>query len=779
MHTPELNRIAFIGNYAPRRCGIATYTRDLRCAVAGHAAQSDCLVVAMNESGAAHAYPEEVRFECPDHDPQAYRRAADFLNLLNADVVSLQHEYGIFGGEAGSHVLTLLHDLRAPVHTTLHTVLARPTESQKRVMDEVIRLSARLAVMTDRGRTLLEEVYGVAADRIDVIPHGIPEMEFIDPHFHKDRFGLAGKDVLLTFGLLSPNKGIETVIAALPRILSEHPQVIYVVLGATHPQLLRSEGDRYRESLVKLATELDVVDRVVFHDRYVDTPELLAFIGAADVYVTPYHNEDQITSGTLAYAFGCGKAVVSTPYWHARELLADGRGVIVPFRQPELLAREMISLLGDHSRRHAMRKRAYLLGREMVWDRVAGRYLEALRRARQPAATKTLADTHRSPARLPRTRLPAMALNHLWTLMDSTGLYQHATYTIPNAAEGYCTDDNARALVLMVLLEGLGLATPQTRQATSVLATFLDHAAVRQSGRFRNFLGFDRRWLDASGTDDCLGRSLLALGICIGRSRQPHLQRWAMGLFGPALEALCNTTSPRAWALGILGIHEYLRRLDGDRRTAAIRRQLTSRLLDLHAATATPEWPWLEDRLAYDNARICQALVLSGRWAGDEAALKAGLSMLDWLSGIQTSAGGRFSPVGCKGFMSRGGSAATFDQQPLEAQATISACIEAFHAVGDPVWLERAWNGFEWFRGHNVLGLAICDPRTGGCRDGLLEDRTNENQGAESTLAYLTALAEMHALELHLRTARPDAASRRSAAVALAPPHAPVMALGR
>jgi glycosyltransferase involved in cell wall biosynthesis len=747
MPSPDLHSVAFVGNYVPRCCGIATFTRDLRAAVADHLPAAACPVVAMDDGNAAYAYPDEVRFVCADGDAAAYQRAAEFLNLANVDVVSLQHEYGIFGGAAGSHVLALLRNLRSPVHTTLHTVLAQPSPEQRRVMGEVIHLSTRLAVMTEHGRTLLRTVYGVAPERIDVIPHGIPDMEFIDPAFHKDRFGMEGAHVLLTFGLLSPNKGIEHVITALPEIVARHPATRYAVVGATHPHLIRQEGESYRHRLERLADDLGVGRHVVFHNRFVDMSELMAFIGAADIYATPYLNPDQITSGTLAYAFGCGKAVLSTPYWHARELLADGRGVLVPFRDSAAIGREVCRLLEDDARRHAMRKRAYLLGREMIWPRVAERYAQAFRETRLGLTVKARRPGATRPARLPPRELPPLSLDHLWRLTDSTGVQQHATQAVPNRDEGYCTDDNARALTAMVMIEELGLETSRSRRAMHVYAAFLQHAFDRGSGRFRNFMSFDRRWLDEAGSDDCLGRAIHALGTCIGRTRTPALQAWAMPLFEPALRAVMATTSPRAWSLAMLGIQEYLRRLDGDRAVAAARAALTDRLLSLHGVVADAEWPWFEDIVTYENARPCQALISAGRWTGNPHALEAGLGMLGWLVDRQLADTGRFSPIGCKGFLLRGGPAAAYDQQPIEAQATIAACIEAHHATGASEWLDRAWNAFDWFHGHNALGVVLCDPHTGGCRDGLQEDRANENQGAESTLAYVTALVDMRGLE--------------------------------
>lgn len=751
VHAPPLSSIAFVGTYVPRRCGIATYTRDLRCAVAEHLSTTRCLVVALDDAGHSYDYPDEVRFHCDDGERQALRRAAELFDLANVDVVSLQHEYGIFGGEAGENVLELLRHTRAPVHTTLHTVLATPTAAQRRVIDEVLHLSARLAVMTQRGRVLLRDVYGVADDRIDVIPHGIPDTPLVDPESVKPRFGLQGRKVLLTFGLLSPSKGIEHVISALPEIIRHHPTVTYVVVGATHPHLLREQGEWYRDELARLAHRLGVAGHLEFHDRYVDMPDLLAFLAATDIYVTPYLNQDQITSGTLAYAFGCGKAVLSTPYWHATELLADGRGVIVPFADAAAIAAEACRLLSDDEGRNALRTQAYALGRGMTWGQVAAHYAEAFRQTRMATAIKPRRFAAVSPARLPDRPLPPVVLDHLWRLTDSTGLFQHATHDVPNLAEGYCTDDNARALALMVVLDGMGLATARTTAATAVYASFLGHAFASATGRFRNFLGFDRRWLDDGGSDDCLGRSVVALGTCLGRSASSSLRRWAMPLFDAAVRAVLPTTSPRAWALTILGIQEYLRRLTGDRTMMEIRATLTARLLDLDRSSATPEWPWFEEIVAYENARPCQALISAGRWTGNAAAVEAGLRMLDWLATIQTSPTGRYSPVGCKGFLRRGSDGehqgAQFDQQPLEAQAMIAACVEAFYATGDGQWLDRAWNAFDWFRGHNVLGLALCDPHTGGCRDGLLEDRVNENQGAESTLAWLAAVADITGLE--------------------------------
>lgn len=745
----EFQKIAFIGDYLPRRCGIATFTHDLYQAV-DLQYPTESVVVPVNDAEGGYDYPPEVRFEFPEFELDGYRRAADFLNFSNVDVVCLQHEYGIYGGPAGGHVLALLRGLRAPVVSTLHTVLGEPSTDQRRVLRELAGLSARLVVMSERGKRFLQEVYEVEEEKIDLIPHGIPDMPFVDPNFYKDRFGVEGKNVLLTFGLLSPNKGIECVLKALPEVLKEFPETVYIVLGATHPNLLREQGESYRLGLERLVQDLGIKKNVAFYNRFVEPAELIEFIGAADLYITSYLNPAQITSGTLAYAFGCGKAVISTPYWHAEELLADDRGVLVPFGDSGAIAREIRGLLRDETRRHAMRKRGYLMGREMIWRNVAHLYMESFQRARhshlemphRPTGIPTLEDRD--------VKLPKLKLNHLWRLTDSTGIFQHAVFDIPNFSEGYCTDDNARALVLMVLLEELEPRSSRLDDAAATYAAFLHHALDASSGRFRNFMSFDRRWLEADGSDDCLGRSILALGVCVGRSKRRGLQFWGAELFEKALKACIETTSPRAWAFALLGIHEYLRRLSGDRLANQTRDVLTGRLLDLYRSTASDDWPWFEDIVSYGNAGLPHALILSGQWGSNAEAMEVGLKSLRWLSDVQRSPAGCFRPVGSNGFFRREEQPAEFDQQPIEAHAMVAACIEAFRTTDDAFWLGRARWAFEWFLGRNELGLPLYDLQTGGCRDGLLSDRLNENQGAESTLAMLLSLAEMALLEARL-----------------------------
>jgi glycosyltransferase involved in cell wall biosynthesis len=747
-----INRIAFIGNYLPRQCGIATFTTDLCEAIAAEHLDTTCIAVPVNDIEEGYAYPTRVRFELTEKDIQSYGRAADFLNINSVDLVSLQFEYGIFGGRAGSHILALLRELRVPIVTTLHTILREPDLHQRRVLEEVAALSDRLVVMSKRGAEFLDEVYHVVPEKIDLIPHGIPDMPFVDPSFHKDLFGVEGKVVLLSFGLLSANKGIENVISALPSILAKHPNVVYFIVGATHPHVLRHEGETYRLSLQWLAQEKGVEGQVIFYNRFVSLQELVEFIGATDIYITPYLNPAQIVSGTLAYTVGAGKAVISTPYWHAQEMLDEERGVLVPFRDPAALAEQVNHLLDNEATRHAMRKRAYLYGRDMIWPQVARRYMESFHRARAERRHFTPPGFVVKPLDKRPAELPPLKLDHLRRMTDDTGMFQHAIFTVPNYHEGYTIDDNARALTVSTLLEELG--NEETADLTSRYFAFVWYAFNSKTGRFRNFMNYQRSWLEENGSDDSHGRALWALGTVLGRSNTPALQSMAGWVFEKALPAILDTTSPRAWAFALMGINEYLQRFAGDRRVSQAREELAGRLLALYQDCCADEWRWYEDSLSYCNAALPQALLMCGQSIPNKAMTEAGIESLSWLSELQNSDkdGGHFVPLGSNGFYRRGGVRARFDQQPVEAQGMVSACLEAYRITGDKRWRQEARRAFDWFLGRNDLNLPIYDPTTGGCRDGLHPDRANENQGAESSLAFLQSVLELRLFENTLQS---------------------------
>ncbi len=745
-----IQKLAFVGNYLPRLCGIATFTTDLCTSVAARFPKVQCFAVPVNDIEGGYAYPPEVRFEIEEQNLTSYRQAADFLGMNDVDVLCVQHEYGIYGGPAGGHILALLREVELPIVTTLHTVLKEPNPDQKRVMQELIRLSTRVVVMTHKAVEFLKDVYKAPAAKIDVIPHGIPDTPFVESSAYKERFGVEGKQVLLTFGLLSPNKGIETVLNALPKIVAERPDVVYIILGATHPHLVREAGEAYRLSLELLAEKNGVKKNVIFYNRFVELAELEEFIGAADIYITPYLNEAQIVSGTLAYCFGAGKAVVSTPYWHAQELLADDHGVLVPFNDPGAIAREVLGILNDDARGNVLRRNAYKMGREMVWSKGAGSYMRVFEKARNERAglTRKLFTVKTLDKQL--TGLPEIKLDHLYRMTDSTGLFQHAIVAVPNFFTGYCADDNARALILTVLLEELGEDSPRLSNAATTYAAFLQYAFDPKLRRFRNVMEFNRSWRDEVISEDCCGRALAALGTCVGRSKNPGFQSLAGQIFAQALSPATGFRSPRAWALALIGAHEYLRRMTGDRQVTQVRDALTELLMGLYQRTATPEWPWFEDSVTYMNAGLSHALILSAKGTSRADALEVGLKTLRWLTKIQTAEGGYLRPIGSNGFYKRGGERADFDQQPIEAQSMVSACLEAYRCTSDDYWFSQARRAFDWFLGRNDLGLFLYDPNTGGCRDGLHVDRVNQNQGAESTLAFLVSLAEMQRMHNEL-----------------------------
>lgn len=738
------SRVAVVGNYLPRQCGIATFTTDLCEALSTEYGAARLFAIPVNDTESGYPYPARVRLALFQDDLSSYEQAADFLNFANFDLVCLQHEYGIFGGPAGSHILALLRRLKMPVITTLHTVLREPSLDQRLVMEEIAAVSDRLIVMSELSAQFLQEIFKVPGDKIDFIPHGVPDLPFVDPNFYKDRFRTEGKSVLLTFGLLSPNKGIENVIQALPRILSQHDDVIYMVAGATHPHVLRRDGEEYRTHLQALAKDLEVESHVIFHNQFVSAEEMVELISAADIYITPYRHEEQVVSGTLAYALGAGKAIISTPYWHALELLDDRRGALVPFGNPIAIAEKTIELLDNDAARHAMRKRAYLYARNMVWERVAHRYGGSFERARAERMRKPRAVFSDTKPEKGFNRLPLLNLDHLHRLTDDTGILQHAIFTVPNYAEGYTTDDNARALVLAVLLEQLGTGDDL---AARYLA-FLGHAFNPATGRFRNFLSYSREWKEAEGSEDSHGRALWALGTVLGRSKEQGLRGAAGRIFENAVAAAVAFTSPRAWSFALLGIQEYLDCFPGDRDVQQLRSVLVNRLIQLYASNQSPQWNWFEDVLAYSNARLPQSVLLAGSRTGDDLVLSTGVAALDWLTSIQRcEENGHFVPIGSQGFDRKAGEKARFDQQPVEAGSTVSACLEAYRVTGNDRWRTEAWSAFNWFMGENDLRIPVYDRTTGGCRDGLHPERVNENQGAESTLAFLMALAEMHLLQ--------------------------------
>jgi len=742
----QLESVALIGSYLPRQCGIATFMADLATAILDNNPRIDCSIVAMNDRTDGYEYPDDVQFQISQDKLSEYRLAANFLNLRDPDVVCLQHEFGIFGGQRGSFIIELTRNLKVPLVTTFHTVLRDPLAEELKITTQLCEQSDRLVVMSERGADFLRDIYRVPASKIVLIHHGIPDVPFLDPDPCKSKFTAADKTVILTFGLLSPGKGIEFMIDALPEIVGSHPEVLYFVVGATHPHCRAESGEDYRLSLHHRAKELGVGDNIVFHDRFLERDELLEIIRAADIYVTPYLNEAQIVSGTLAYAVGAGKAVVSTPYWHAQEMLADGRGRLVPFKDSRALSREINQLLDYPEERLKLRRAAYEYTRPMVMKQMGYHYLELFSQAKARRsraigvpALNTLSDQEQ--------RLPQVNLNHLRHMTDDTGMLQHARFTVPNRAHGYCVDDNARALIVAARAYDLFRSDTSLIDLSSIYLSFLDSAFDPQTGRFRNFMSYERKWLDSIGSEDSHGRALWALGVMAGWGQNSGQVALATKLFHDALPVLEGFSDSRAIAFPILGMQAYLRRNDNDRQVRGLLESLGNRLLERFRHFATKDWQWHEAEVNYDNGRLPEALMACGRITGDDDMVSLGMDVLEWLRDIQIDpSNGWFAPVGNHGWFPKSGDKAQYDQQPLEAAAMIDASLEAYECTQREEWIELASTCFNWYLGKNDQQIRLYDHAGGGCRDGLTANGVNENQGAESTLSYLCSLLAIYNL---------------------------------
>jgi len=744
----NINSVAVIGNYLPRQCGIATFTTDLVEGLSAEAPDIKCWATAMNDKPGGYSYPEKVRFEIMHNKLTDYSVASQFINISQADIVCLQHEYGLFGGPAGSYLLKLLGDLRMPIVTTLHTILKDPAPEYLDVMSKISDLSDKLVVMSRKAFDFLKDIYGVPEEKIAFIHHGIPDTPFVDSSFNKDKFGVEGKQVLLTFGLLSPNKGIENVLKSLPAVIKKHPDVVYIILGATHPNILKYHGDAYRLMLQQLVHKLEISEHVIFQNRFVELRELCEFLGIADIYVTPYLDEAQITSGTLAYAMGTGKAIISTPYWYATEMLDEGRGQIVPFENPDAFAEQINRLLENDVERHAMRKKAYIFSREAIWKAVSQKYLQVFSEVRKNRIQNPR-PRHSYVANIKaitKFELPEIKIDHMKAFTDDTGILQHANYMIPNRSHGYCTDDNARALLVAAMgrkylpTNGLGLTF-----LSSHYLGFILHAYNEKNGRFRNFMTYSRKWKEEIGSEDSHGRALWCLGKAVAFFDEPGHITISTTLFKKALKAAENFYSPRAIAYCLIGIEAYLGEFSGDSDVRRIREILADRLFNQFKNYGSNDWPWLEKSLNYANGKISQALVISGKGMNRNDMIDMGLASLNWLLAIQTE-NNHFVPIGNNGWYVKGGTKARFDQQPLEAKAMVEACVDAFKITRDQKWFDSAFMCFNWFLGHNDLNLLLYDPKTGGCRDGLMADGINQNQGAESSLSWLISLMTLQKL---------------------------------
>lgn len=731
-------RPAVISTYVPRRCGIATFAYDLVTAYNGQTKeQKKPLVVAVSNPKSQCAYPREVAYEIGRDHVEDYVRAAQFLNGSPIDIVSIQHEYGIFGGEDGKHIVTLANELKKPFSVTCHTVLKKPSNGQLSRLKQLCERASSVIVLSDEAILTMKSVYGIDPAKVVCARHGAPDLPFTDPEFFKDALGLAGRTVLLTFGHLGPGKGIETGIRALKRCVAKIPNIMYLVVGATHPELLKYEGERYRESLVQLADELGVAENVRFINKYLTSKEVLEYVQAADIYLSPYPVADQISSGPLAYAVAAGKVVISTPYVAAKELLADGRGLLAEFNSDESFADNIVAACTDPVRAVRMRKAAYRFGRDFTWSSIGDAYARlfagVVDRGSNSSSARPISPSGLCP------KLPLW--DHLVAMTDDTGVFQHAKYSVPDRSHGYCTDDVARSL--LVACRDLRLSREPTwlHNARS-WTSFLYHAFDRETGRMRNFMSFERRWLEKTGSEDSHARSVWATGYVAAHCPDDGCSRTCFELFHELLPALAKFRSPRAWAYSILGIAEYLSKYEGDLEAKKTGALLADRLVDLYNKAAEGDWRWFEPVVAYDNAKLSEALLRASSWDDESRYENVGFATLEWLfTSLTDPSTGAIWLVGNRGWWRKDQEAAVarFDQQPIDAAGMVSAAKCAYELTRDPIWRERLLRSFEWFLGRNDLGISLVDSRTGACGDGLTPTGVNGNQGAESTLSWMNA----------------------------------------
>ncbi|MFQ5646475.1 MAG: glycosyltransferase [bacterium] len=741
----RVKNIAIIGNYLPRRCGIATFTTDIREALSQEVADNGRVeVLAMDDIVQGYSYPDQVKFQLRANHLSDYVQASDFLNINQYDAVILQHEYGIFGGKLGAHIIRLLKALRMPVLTTLHTVLAEPSSDQRSVMLEVAKYSARLVVMSDKARSMLKEVYNIDDSQITYIPHGIPDFPYVSERRYKDKLDLEGKKIILTFGLLGPGKGIEMVIKAIPEIVAEHPEAVYLILGATHPHIKKTTGDSYRQKLHQLVNQLNLDDFITFHNQFVSREVLNQYLSAADVYVTPYSSPVQITSGSLVYALGMGSAVISTPYWHAQEVLAEGRGRLVPFGDSEAVSREVTKLLSDGRELERMRRKAYQYCRPMIWSRVARDYLELANQVHEEWI-KSPKERYRGMDITPKIldELPEISFQHLRVMTDGVGMLQHSTYATPNRNHGYCVDDNARSLIAVSMYYSL-CQDDTVIPLIQTYLSFLLYAFNQKNRRFRNFMSYERKWLEDAGSDDSHARSLWGLAIAVKCAPDDSTRDLASRLFMEGLEVVEDFRFPRSLAFTIIALQAYMEVYSGDATARRLRSVLAEKLHKLFVKNSTKKWYWCEEILTYANAKLSQALLLAGQWIPDPDMYQTGIKSLKWLLEQQTASDGHLSLVGNERWFVKGKERSHFDQQPIDAMCLVEACAEAFRSTGDKFWLKEARRCLEWFMGRNDLNLQLYNFKSGSCCDGLTPTGPNPNQGAESTLAGLISLLIMY-----------------------------------
>lgn len=727
-------KFAFIGTYPPQKCGIGTFTHNLVKSVAENFGYNDLFpnlyVIAVSDNEQDYKYPPEVSFVVNQNKQRDYVSAAKFINYNKADVCVLEHEFGIFGGESGVYVLSLISRIEIPLIVTFHTVIREPSYIQKVIVQELSSKAYKVIVMSKKAVKFLIEIYNIPGEKIEFIEHGVPVGKVFHRETAREKFNFSNKTALFTFGLLSRNKGIETVIKALPKVVEKHKNILYIVLGNTHPKVLSRNGEEYREYLLRLVKDYGLEDYIYFYKNFVPEELLMEYLYAADIYITPYLNEAQITSGTLSYAIGAGTAVISTPYWHAQELLADGRGILFDFHNHEQLSNILNDLLDNPVKIEQLREAAVEYGNKLKWPKIGAKYIKVAKSAMDgfrfiQKEKRTILDPY---------LLPDFTLAHIKRLTDDTGIVQHAKYGIPNLKEGYCLDDNARALLMTAMAHNKN-KTEDTVHLMPVYLSFINYMQ-NEDGSFRNFLSFSRNYLDEIGSEDAFGRTIWALGYLIYKFPKDSYHQLALDIFNKSVQFFRNLKHLRGIANTILGMSYYLKRFPEDGTIKDIMYELTYKLINVYDSEKSDDWKWFENILTYDNAILPLSLFHSAEVFIDDKVLKVAVESAKFLESV-TMKGGYLKPVGSRGWFRKGQVCAEFAQQSIDVMGMVLLFFKAYEVTKDKTYLDKMFISHMWYMGKNELSIPVYDYESGGCNDGLEEYGLNRNQGAESTISYL------------------------------------------
>ncbi|MDP1844426.1 MAG: glycosyltransferase [Sediminibacterium sp.] len=745
-------KVICIGNFPPRKCGIATFTENIVSAIQ-QASKEQSLdieleVIAMNDPGQTYNYPPIVTKTISDHVKHDYIDAAEYINQSNADLCLLEHEYGIFGGNSGLMLISLLRLLKVPVVTTFHSILEKPNFHQKEVLKKVAAYSSGLIVMSQLAIRFLKEIYKVPAAKIFYVEHGVPNFEQMKlksptyPTHWKD------KRIMLTFGLIGRSKGIETAIRALPAIVKKYPDFCYVIMGKTHPHVIRHSGEEYRNWLIQLAEELHVLEHIEFINEYVSEEKLVSSLLAADIYVTPYHNKAQITSGTLCYALGGGCAVFSTPYWHAEELLQNGNGILFEFGDHEALANGITEILDEPSKLKLLQQRAYNYGKTIAWPLISNAYIAIFH---QLAALAIHHEIHLES----QYKLFDHPFNpeHLIRMTDDVGMIQHAHGCTPNYENGYCLDDNSRALLLSMMAYQRFKDPIYIQLAIRYLA-FIDHMQ-HNDGSFNNFMTFSKETLENDRSEDAFGRTIWALGYLVQYAPNDSLFQLGIELFQKSLIQVNLLKHCRGYTNCMLGLYHYIKRFPDQEKYAKLMADLANQLCDEFDKCSTENWHWFETAMTYDNGLLPAALYKAYELIGNDRFLNVANKSTAFLE-HKCFKHDYLSLIGNQRWYIMNEDYDLYAQQPIDAMAMVILYDCMYKLNQSKVASDKLQISFKWFLGYNDLDLPLYDTDTFGCNDGIEEFSINRNQGAESTIAYhLAWLIAAPYFEVDKKTTQP------------------------